>query len=84
MAKSKSRSTSTKTDDAAPKVKSPAPSRQRGNGRSQIAPPEVVTTVTHDQIARKAYEIWVAKGRPVGQEEQNWREAEAAMTGQAT
>ena len=31
---------------------------------------------THDQIARRAYELWIAKGRPVGLDALNWREAE--------
>lgn len=39
----------------------------------------VVMTVSHDQIAQKAYEIWLAKGCPNGQDEQNWREAEATL-----
>ena len=37
---------------------------------------------THDDIARKAYEIWLAKGRPLGQDEQNWCEAEAELAQQ--
>jgi len=36
---------------------------------------------SHDEIAAKAHEIWVAKGFPAGQDEQNWREAEAALRG---
>jgi len=36
---------------------------------------EVVMTLTHDQIARRAYDIWVAKGRPVGQDDENWKQA---------
>ena len=39
----------------------------------------VMMTLSHDQIARRAFEIWVAKGRPMGQDEQNWREAEAQL-----
>ncbi|MFP4145046.1 MAG: DUF2934 domain-containing protein [Phycisphaeraceae bacterium] len=34
---------------------------------------------THDEIARLAYDIWVAKGRPIGQDEQNWQEAEQQL-----
>jgi phage protein D len=38
-----------------------------------------VVVVSHDQIARKAYEIWLAKGKPHGQDEQNWLEAKSAL-----
>lgn len=52
----------------------------KGNG----AMSEPVIMVNHDQIAAKAYEIWQTKGRPLGQDEQNWREAEAALKQEAT
>lgn len=51
--------------------------KARGNGPT--AQPQIVTTMSHDQIAKRAYEIWLAKGRPYGQDEQNWREAEASL-----
>lgn len=38
-----------------------------------------VITIKHHDVASKAYEIWLAKGRPIGQDEQNWLEAEAAL-----
>lgn len=41
--------------------------------------PEIKMTINHDQIAKRAFGIWVAKGRPTGQDEQNWREAEQAL-----
>ena len=34
---------------------------------------------SHEQIARRAFEIWCGKGRPAGTEEQNWLEAERAL-----
>lgn len=37
------------------------------------------TPPTHEQIAAKAHEIWQAKGRPIGQDDANWAEAEAAL-----
>jgi hypothetical protein len=43
------------------------------------AKPEIVMLVTHDQIAKRAYEIWVRKGRPEGQARQHWRQAEAEL-----
>lgn len=33
-------------------------------------------TPTHEDIARRAYQIYVEKGRPQGQSEQNWKQAE--------
>jgi len=36
-------------------------------------------TLTHAQIAQRAREIWERKGRPQGQDEQNWREAEEEL-----
>ena len=38
-----------------------------------------VVKLTHDLIAAKAYEIWVKKGRPHGQDAQNWAEAEKQL-----
>lgn len=56
-------------------AKPSASKAKAGNG----APPKVTMQVTHDQIAKKAYEIWVAKGCPQGQDYANWKEAEAAL-----
>ncbi len=35
--------------------------------------------LTHEQIAKRAEAIWIQKGRKPGQDEQNWREAEAQL-----
>lgn len=55
-----------------------APAGARGNGAQKV-----VMKLDHNQIAAKAYEIWLAKGRPTGQDEQNWREAEALLQSNA-
>jgi hypothetical protein len=34
---------------------------------------------THAQIAQRAREIWERHGRPQGQDEKNWREAEGEL-----
>ncbi len=34
---------------------------------------------THAQVALRAREIWERKGRPQGQDEKNWHEAEAEL-----
>ncbi len=36
-------------------------------------------TITHEQIAQRAREIWVKRGRVPGQDEKNWLEAEAQL-----
>lgn len=36
---------------------------------------------THNEIAIKAFEIWIAKGRPIGQDQVNWQEAKEALGG---
>ncbi|AWM42160.1 hypothetical protein C1280_06745 [Gemmata obscuriglobus] len=35
--------------------------------------------ILHDKIAARAAEIWDRKGRPHGQDVQNWMEAEAEL-----
>ncbi|MCY2930275.1 MAG: DUF2934 domain-containing protein [Planctomycetota bacterium] len=35
--------------------------------------------LSHEQIARRAKAIWEKKGRPSGQDEQNWYQAEAEL-----
>ena len=37
--------------------------------------------VTDEQIAQRAYDIWVEKGRPYGQEDENWAQAVAELRG---
>jgi len=53
-------------------------SRTSGNvvavGKANTAP-----SLTHQQIAQRAREIWRQKGCPVGQDEKNWIEAEAQL-----
>jgi len=43
-------------------------------------PPEVVVEITHEEIATRAYFIYVSAGRPVGRQMQHWLEAEAQLT----
>jgi len=37
------------------------------------------TEPTHDEVAKKAYAIYLKEGRPQGHSEQNWQEAEAQL-----
>lgn len=48
--------------------------RTNGAGKSHAA-----VTPSHADIARRAYDIWIANGRPFGQDEQNWRDAEEQL-----
>ena len=36
-------------------------------------------TISHDNIADRAFELWLAKGQPCDQDEQIWFEAEASL-----
>lgn len=38
---------------------------------------------THDMIAKRAYEIWIAKGRPTGKDLENWQQAERELCSKA-
>lgn len=38
--------------------------------------PDAIPVITHDDIAKRAYEIYVEKGCLQGQSEQDWRQAE--------
>jgi len=43
------------------------------------AEPKVIMMMSHDQIAERAYHIWLKKGRPTGCDEDNWIEAEKEL-----
>ena len=51
------------------------------NGAAPQAPASSPTSIEipHDKIAARAAEIWDRKGRPHGQDVQNWMEAEAEL-----
>ncbi|MCC5827880.1 MAG: DUF2934 domain-containing protein [Phycisphaeraceae bacterium] len=74
-AASKTTAASSKAPTAAKAVKRPRATKPKAKM------PEVVMTVSHDQIAKRAYEIWLAKGCPQGADHQNWAEAEAELNG---
>jgi hypothetical protein len=59
-----------RTASSGTSVKAPAVSVAGAPGKSRL---------THEQIAQRAKAIWQAKGCPTGQDEQNWREAEAQL-----
>ncbi|HVO31100.1 MAG TPA: DUF2934 domain-containing protein [bacterium] len=70
--------------NAAAKSSSTAPAARAVTGVKTTTP---VAEITHEMIARRAFEIWCGKGRPWGGESDNWRQAElelAAELGFAT
>lgn len=54
-----------------------APPVSTGSPAGKKAP----CAVTHDMIAKRAYEIWVAQGRPQGMAQAHWRQAEQELLG---
>lgn len=71
--------------NAAPKAAPKAAAVEKPAGRAKPAStaiPAVPTTpaISSDAIAERAYYIWLRKGRPYGQDDQNWIDAEAELT----
>jgi Protein of unknown function (DUF2934) len=51
--------------------------------RGKSSPAEVGQAPSLEQISVRAYEIWLRKGRPLGQDQRNWLEAEAELKANA-
>ena len=63
------------------KAKSKSKSKADGGGtRKKKFKQTVVVMPTHEEIAARAYAIWLRKGRPQGQDAQNWNEATCELT----
>ncbi|MBI1335505.1 MAG: DUF2934 domain-containing protein [Phycisphaera sp.] len=81
MAKRKTSSTSSastskkNTVAKAPAKRASTKAAVKTNGKTKVQ----TVLPTQDQIATRAYEIWVAKGRPEGQDHENWKQAEAEL-----
>ena len=76
----KSASVKAKDKTKTSKKKASAKTTSKRKGKATAKPDaKPVVVLTHDQIAQKAYEIWLAKGKPHGQDQQNWDEAKAAL-----
>ncbi|MEM6553571.1 MAG: DUF2934 domain-containing protein [Planctomycetota bacterium] len=65
-------------DSAAKAVEPKAKSKQAKPDK-----PKAVVVLSHDAIAARAYEVWLQKGRPLGQDTANWAAAEAALRAEA-
>lgn len=75
-----------KADKAVPKTVTPAvpvevvvPTPKAAAAPIEVQPP--AAEVTDEQISQRAYEIWIEKGRPYGQEQANWDQAVAELRG---
>jgi hypothetical protein len=70
----------------APATKPAAPSTVGYKGPAAAAafttpaPAAKVGAPSKDAVAKRAYEIWVAKGRPVGKDLENWQQAERELS----
>jgi len=65
----------TATKKPTPKI--PAAAKSRAATRK---PAQASTQVTHDQIAKRAYEIWMEQGKPAGTEHENWCQAKDQLS----
>lgn len=45
----------------------------------QLRPALQAVVLTHDLIAERARTIWLERGRSLGRDEENWRDAEAQL-----
>ena len=63
------------------------PSGPKGSGGAALAGGPASTgassgasaEITREAIARRAFEVWVKKGQPQGQDQENWDQAEALL-----
>ncbi len=56
--------------------------RKKTGTRSSSARPRKKNRVevSHQDIAKRAYELWIGRGRPFGSPETDWFQAEAELT----
>lgn len=76
----------TSTPGSASKAKA-APATKAAPAKAPVAVPAPAPAksvakkpvVTSEMISKRAYEIWVAKGRPIGLDLENWQQAEREL-----
>ncbi len=74
---SSKKTTAPASSAAVPPTVTPAPAPVVA---APVATPKAVkSTVTHQMIANKAFEIWERKGRPIGKDLENWQDAEREL-----
>jgi hypothetical protein len=66
---------------AAPAVPTPAPVAERSEIKGLGSKPKAPTTrtITQDDIARRAYEIYASRGYAAGDQDADWHEAERQL-----
>ena len=71
------------TFDTSTKMRNNPPSQPSSTGRQVTSPTRSASGspagISEDRIARRAYEIWERSGRPEGQSEQHWQQAEEEL-----
>lgn len=73
---SKSGDRKAKASAAKPAGKAKSTAKKTAGAKSS---PKAVVTLSHDEIANRAYMIWLAKGKPADQDAANWRQAEREL-----
>ncbi len=61
--------------------KQPATTKSDNGRNATPAKPTSVGTLPADKIATRAYEIWLASGRPNGRDQEHWFQAERELRG---
>ncbi len=66
---------------SAPKDEGPQPADQppRPDPAATTVAEAIAAEIPREKIAQRAYEIWVARGKPAGTSQQDWLEAEAQL-----
>jgi hypothetical protein len=82
MAKKNSGASNASSPLKAAPAQAQAPSPASGSYQSSAHPAAraiALPRLSHEQIALRAKAIWEKKGRPAGQDKQNWYQAEAEL-----
>ncbi len=74
--KASSKKAATKKSTTSKPASKPRAGRSTGASANS---PQVNVTMSHDEIASRAYSIWLAKGCPPDSARRDWREAEAQL-----
>lgn len=71
------RKTSVKADTADGNAKTKTKSKPKKKAASTAQP--LTAAFDESQIAARAYDLWLEKGQPTGQDEQTWQQAESEL-----
>lgn len=89
MPKSKDKKSEKKPNKkTAAKAKAPAKGKSAPKAKSKAKPKkpakkagDPVITISQDAVAKRAYELWIAEGRPDGRAHAHWKAAESELIG---